>query len=208
VGAPSLQTPRGRSPRSTLDTSVSLPILAHMGIFDRKRPQKGSDDQTEIKPIPESTQDEIVGLRANVADIAFQLGGLLPQIVKNKAGVDDLAKQIVDLMAREDGFESDLKRLTLALAEGIERQHRAELRIKATIKRARKELAERGLVDDGIEAEDQQLRLVDGEGSEAEGVPPVSGDVGEGEQAAAEDGALSLETARTLQNLRELGLSQ
>ncbi len=84
------------------------------------------------------------------------------------------------LRSYADGLE-DLDRrmvaITLATAEGIERVERAERRIRSTVKRARKELAEQGFESPALEAEDAELRLVDGDGSEADRVPALRDDV-------------------------------
>jgi len=61
--------------------------------------------------------------------------------------------------------DSPLKRqladLTQAVAEGIERVDRAERRVKATVRSAKKELADAGFQHPGLNAEDAQLQLVD-----------------------------------------------
>ena len=66
-----------------------------------------------------------------------------------------------------------IKRLTFGVEEGIQRTDRAERRIHATIKRARKELAEHGYESPGLEVEAAELRLVDGGGSPGDTVPAV-----------------------------------
>lgn len=66
-----------------------------------------------------------------------------------------------------------MKELTFAVSEGIERSDRQERRIKGTVKRARKELADHGYEDPGLESEAQDLQLVDGEGSRQVGLQPV-----------------------------------
>lgn len=71
------------------------------------------------------------------------------------------------------------KEITIAVAEGIERVDRSERRIKATVRRARKELADRGLVDDGLEAENYELSLLDGGGGEEGELPAMHPEVDE-----------------------------
>jgi len=87
-------------------------------------------------------------------------------------------------------FDRRLVQITLAVAEGIERVDRAERRVRSTVKRARKELAEQGYESDGLEAENEEIRLLDADGSGADGVPPLRLDVGEtdafGEQQHAQ----------------------
>ncbi len=99
--------------------------------------------------------------------------------------------EIVALRASQDGFseattsiEARLKDIVFAVAEGIERVERYERRIKATIKRAKKELAERGFEHEGLEAEAHELREVNtnsGEGTEADPVLPLNAAPGEDE---------------------------
>lgn len=66
----------------------------------------------------------------------------------------------------------------LAIDEGISRVERSERRVRASVARARKKLADAGFEDDAIEAEAEGLRLVDGSGSEAQGVLPLPDEVG------------------------------
>jgi len=68
---------------------------------------------------------------------------------------------------------NDVDDLKLAVAEGIERVDRAERRIKGTVKRARNKLKEHGVVDEGLEAEESQLREDDGIGSDTAGLQPM-----------------------------------
>lgn len=87
-----------------------------------------------------------------------------------------IQKEIYDRLHRLD---SDFEKIRFAVSEGIERTDRAERRIHATIKRARKELKARGYEDPGLEAENLQLRLVDGDGGAEDGVPAVRSPVEE-----------------------------
>jgi len=87
-----------------------------------------------------------------------------------EASYDGLHDRNIDLVARMD-------RLTLGVAEGIEKVERKEKRIDAVIGRARKELADVGLESPGLEAEVDDLRLVDAGRSEGQGVQPVREEV-------------------------------
>jgi len=73
----------------------------------------------------------------------------------------------------EDRTLAELKRLTLAVEEGIERVQRAETRIAKTVKGARKLVADHGLEHAGLEAEADEIRERDEPASDPEGVPPV-----------------------------------
>lgn len=66
-----------------------------------------------------------------------------------------------------------LDTLTHAIAEGIERVDRSERRIRQVVTRARQKLADSGLADDALEAEAEQLQLLDAERSGGRGVQPV-----------------------------------
>jgi len=77
-----------------------------------------------------------------------------------------------------DLFETKLKDLTLAVAEGIENVARKERRIASTLARAKKELSERGLEAEGIDAEIAELSEVDGARSEEPRLPAVPSEVG------------------------------
>ncbi|MEE8139189.1 MAG: hypothetical protein V3T81_10035, partial [Thermoanaerobaculia bacterium] len=74
--------------------------------------------------------------------------------------------QLLALSKAGAATDQRLKDVTFAVAEGIERVDRAERRIHATIKRARKELAESGFESPGLESEAAELQLVDGKGSD------------------------------------------
>jgi len=75
-------------------------------------------------------------------------------------------------------LEQAHKELVLAVAEGIEKTNRAERRIRATVSRARKELAELGLEDPRVEAEAGEIRELDGGGVTPVTVPPMLEEVG------------------------------
>jgi len=73
-----------------------------------------------------------------------------------------LTTQIDSLFTDVGLLEQQAKDFVLALAEGIERRERADRRIKATVARARAQLRDGGVVDDGLEAEASELREDDG----------------------------------------------
>ena len=60
--------------------------------------------------------------------------------------------------------EDRLTNLTLAVAEGIAHVERAEARIRATVQRARAQLAESGIESPALEAEGAELQLLDEQG--------------------------------------------
>ncbi len=82
-----------------------------------------------------------------------------------------------------------LEALALAVGEGIQRVDRDERRIKATVARAQKKLADSGFADEGLDAEAHDLRLVDGTGGEERGVRAVPDEVaGAAEPASSIEG--------------------
>jgi len=94
--------------------------------------------------------------------------------------LQSLEARLGPVESRLDGVESAIsdeerrvKALTFAVSEGIERVARHERRIIATVKRARKELADHGFESPGMEAEAAELRLVDGAGSGESEVSPM-----------------------------------
>ena len=74
-------------------------------------------------------------------------------------------------------LERRLKDTNVAVSEGIERTERTERRIASTVARARKELRESGYDHPGVEAEDHELRKVDGDGSHGTEVLDLPGEV-------------------------------
>ncbi len=80
------------------------------------------------------------------------------------AGCEEVARAVEHLT-------SELAAVKFAVAEGITHVERVENRIRGTVKRARKELQERGLTSPGLDAEASGLSLVDDEGGEGTPVP-------------------------------------
>ena len=99
-------------------------------------------------------------------------------------------------------LERRLKDTNVAVAEGIERTDRTERRIASTVARARKELRESGYDHPGVEAEDHELRKVDGVGGDNSGVQPVPGAV---EEAADPPSSIRGVPASTLRRIRGYG---
>jgi len=146
-----------------------------------------------------STEDDQA--RAAVGGLAARMGaleslvegiqGCVDQLGTDSGPGPDLASmreiltsETAPFQARLDDHETELlaldewkKEILLAVADGIDRVARAEQRIGATIKRARKSLADAGYEDPGVEAEYGQLRAVDGGVSEGGELPTVSEDL-------------------------------
>ena len=88
-----------------------------------------------------------------------------------------IAPQLELLAVKQIDLEKRLKDTNVAVSEGIERTDRTERRIASTVARARKELRESGYDHPGVEAEDHELRKVNGGGGDDGGVQPVQGAV-------------------------------
>jgi len=106
-----------------------------------------------------------------------------------------------DIGADLDEMASRIKRLTMAIEEGIERVDRSERRIGATIKRAQEKLALAGYEDPGLEAEAEGLRLLDGEGGGVGQLPTVQPGV---EDPGDRPSSIRGLTVRQLQKVRGL----
>jgi len=102
----------------------------------------------------------------------------------------------------QDKVARQIVELTLAVGEGIEKVERYERRIKATIQRAQKQLAERGLESPALDAEDRDLRLVDGAGSGERGVPTVPDEVAQSAEQASSVPGVTLEQLQRARGLR------
>ena len=118
------------------------------------------------------TKGEIEKVQGAILDVAREVQAIpsADDLRPDLGPIEDQLAQHQDLL---DGFEVRVKDLMIAISEGIERTSRAENRVKATITRARKELANSGLVDPSLEAEVAELRLVDGDGSQNDGMQHV-----------------------------------
>ncbi len=100
--------------------------------------------------------------------------GLSDQTTSRLAQVE---QRLLAIEGNDSQLVEKLKVLTFAVAEGIERVDRSERRIHATIKRARKELADSGFESPRLEAEAAELQLVDGKGGTGGELPDVPASV-------------------------------
>lgn len=95
-----------------------------------------------------------------------------------------LATESQEIVQRLEAIESRTSDLATALAHGIEHEERRERRIRATVKRARRQLEELGVEDAGLEAEFDGLSVVDGGAVEEGELPSVRGTVAEDVEVA------------------------
>jgi len=145
-----------------------------------------------------------IGSHERLQERVSVLGDRIGALASEKADINVLRADAEMTLSRLEDLESKVAEQTLAVAEGIERVDRAERRIKGTVKRARNELKARGLVDDGLEAEDQQIRDADGEGSDGGGLQPVPEDVGQGGNLDEQPSSIPGVPLGTLYRLRGL----
>jgi len=114
-----------------------------------------------------------------------------------KLQLDYLDDEVSSLRASQGGFKDQLEHIQQelestrqAVAEGISLVTRTDNRIKATLARAKKEFAKHGFESPGLDAEDHELRLIDGEGGEERWVPPVREEVAEPARLAPKEFAV------------------
>ena len=131
-----------------------------------------------------------------------QLGGYLARLERVESAPAPSA-HLETLQAGADSARFDItevqkqiRDLTLAIDEGIQRTDRAERRVRGVVQRARKELAKLGYEDPGLEAEAHELRVVDGDGGGDGGVPAVSEEVAEVEAAPSSIRGVSADQLR------------
>ncbi len=117
--------------------------------------------ETADPPLPDATlQDDVDTLTARLDGVRTAFSGQLAHEVGIlSAGQQGLAEANQELADR-------YKALMLAVSDGIERTDRSERRVQAVVARARKKLADVGVIDEGVEAEAVDLRHGNGEGSE------------------------------------------
>ncbi len=138
-------------------------------------------------------------------------GALLYVVVRleaQKAAEDAATLPIEDVVARASARENALAidRLTLAVGEGIQNVTRIQNRITATVKSARKNLADAGIESPALEGEWGELEHVDAEGSGDDELPalPLFWEI-EGSGGADPFRPASMEEMRA-NNRRRMGL--
>jgi len=137
---------------------------------------------------------------APVPDLPPSIDARLTQLSRRDGELqDDITARDHDwleLSNHMDDVDGWRKEIVIAVSEGIERTDRAERRIKATVQRARKQLETLGYVDDAVEAEAVELRLLDGDGSEKRGVSPVPAEVADAPPESSSVRGVSAETMK------------
>ncbi len=118
--------------------------------------------------------ESLESTQANVDFLTQEMSRLSPIVAQTAR---ERTSQAI-LEVRLETLEGQRKEMTLAIAEGIEHVDRAERRIKSTLQRAKTKLAGLGYQDDGVDAEMEELRLVNGGGGKESELPPVPEHVG------------------------------
>jgi len=141
-------------------------------------------DRLETAPPPSTDTDLLQETNANYAR----------ELEKAVGQIDQLNVDLNDLVQAH-------KDIVIAVAEGIERVDRSERRIQGTVKRAQKKLANHGFVDEGLEAENDQLQLIDGDRGKEPGMQPVRN-----EMEGADEAISSIEGVTRAQLRRARGI--
>jgi len=108
--------------------------------------------------------EAVEGILGRFAALIDAINGFEPPATPEAPALDDL--RIVAL-------EASVRDLTTAVEDGVLRVQRSENRVRAIVQSARRQLAEHGFEDPGVEAEAAQLSLLDGERGEESEVPEV-----------------------------------
>ena len=95
-------------------------------------------------------------------------------------------------------LEARMNELTGAVAEGVQRVQRSESRIRSIVQGARRELQEHGFEHPGVEAEAEQLQLVNESDREQEQVPAVQESVADDSQLPSSVPGISLAQMRRI----------
>jgi len=142
-------------------------------------------DHLETAPVP----DLPPSIDARLTDLSRRDADLEDRLLLN-------AQSLAELFERFEALDGWRKEIVIAVGEGIERTDRAERRIKASVQRARKQLESLGYIDDGLESEAVDLRLLDGDGSTKGGVPPVPAEVANAPEESSSIRGVSVETLK------------
>jgi len=131
-----------------------------------------------------------------------KLPDIAPTLQSIEHDIDALQASSSDYRNQMELFEGRIKDLTIGIAEGIKGYEKSERRVQATIQRARKQLKERGLESPALDAEDRDLRLVDGAGGDEFGVPAVPSEVAQAPDQASSVPGVTLEQLQRARGLR------
>jgi len=127
----------------------------------------------------------IIGL--GVIIIALSLKGLREAVLSNNEllAIDrhrpDTTEEQARLSSAITAIYLEIQELRLAVDEGIRNVRRAEKRVAKTVQTARRQLANSGLENPGLEAEAEEIRDRDGDRGDEGGVLALQPDVEEDE---------------------------
>ena len=130
----------------------------------------GVSQRTTQGPEPHEDLFEVL---VRVGNLETGIAELLEQRESEVRLLSEWASTIQSLQLELAALSSWRTEITSAVAEGIQRVDRSERRIKATVRRAKAQLASLGLEDEGIDAEARELGIPDDDGGGARRLPPV-----------------------------------
>lgn len=122
--------------------------------IDRREPDAPGEDLLEAERRIMALETALVALQGRLATWESARG--------------DLAEYAQETRAEVNLHSTRFEELIFAVSEGISKVERAEARIRATVKRARKELEAGGTYSPALDAEAQELRVIDGDAVEKE----------------------------------------
>ena len=125
------------------------------------------------------TVSQILDLAARSAEALEGILGSIAALIDlaNRFETRESAPRDPDDHNRLNVMEAKLEDLVLAVSEGVNNVQRSERRVRAVVRSARRELADAGFEHTGLEAENSELRDINGDDSEAERVPEVPASV-------------------------------
>lgn len=104
------------------------------------------------------------GTNTGLLAVSSQISELRAELTRTRELALEAVAQSEDALETRQlarSHEDRLTNLTLAVAEGIAHVERAEARIRATVQRARAQLADAGIESPALEAEGAELQLLD-----------------------------------------------
>ena len=120
-----------------------------------------------------SPEYDLQEVRRGIEALEAALEALQGRLATIAAAGSELTQGVQEMSTVLEGHEARFTELIFAVAEGISKVERTEMRIRATVRRARKELEEHGTYSPSLDAEATELRILDGGGGEEDQVQPV-----------------------------------
>jgi len=128
-------------------------------------------------PDPVVMPDYPLEVDRRIEALETALEALQGRLAGMEAGRLEVAQHAHETRMTVETHSARFEDLIFAISEGISKVERAESRIRATVRRARAELEEGGTYSPALDAEHQELRVIDGEGGREEPVQPMREEV-------------------------------